>query len=90
LQRVRVLKRLLMMAALSCAPLATTATIAKTALAAPITSVPLPFDDGQSVRIIQGYSGGTHQGASAYGLDLVLASGETSGAPCRTSMAVSG
>jgi hypothetical protein len=75
---VRVLKRILMMAALSCAPLAT---IATTASAAPITSVPLPFDEGQSARIIQGYNGGTHQGASAYGLDLVLANGETSGAP---------
>jgi murein DD-endopeptidase MepM/ murein hydrolase activator NlpD len=45
------------------------------------TSVPLPFDRGQAVRIVQGYNGGTHQGASVYGLDLVLADGETSGAP---------
>ena len=33
------------------------------------------------VQIVQGYNGGTHQGASIYGLDLVLADGETSGAP---------
>src|SRR5258708_39842651 len=45
------------------------------------TSVPLPFDTGTSVRIVQGYNGGTHQGASVYGLDLVLTNGETSGAP---------
>ncbi len=44
-------------------------------------SVPLPFVDGEAVRVIQGYNGGTHQGASIYGLDLVLANGETSGAP---------
>lgn len=47
----------------------------------PVTSVPLPFDSGESVRILQGYNGGTHQGASVYGLDLVLTSGATSGAP---------
>jgi hypothetical protein len=45
------------------------------------TSVPLPFDTGASVQIVQGYNGGTHQGASVYGLDLVLTNGETSGAP---------
>jgi murein DD-endopeptidase MepM/ murein hydrolase activator NlpD len=44
-------------------------------------SVPLPFDQGEAVQIVQGYNGGTHQGASFYGLDLVLADGETSGAP---------
>ena len=44
------------------------------------TSVPLPFDTGASVQIVQGYNGGTHQGASVYGLDLVLTNGETSGA----------
>ena len=43
-------------------------------------SVGLPFVQGETVRIIQGYNGGTHQGASLYGLDLVLAKGETSGA----------
>ena len=53
---------------------------ARVALAAE-DSVPLPFDQGQAVRIIQGYNGGTHQGASVYGLDLVLANNETSGAP---------
>jgi hypothetical protein len=49
--------------------------------AAETTSVPLPFDSGASVQIVQGYNGGTHQGASVYGLDLVLTNGETSGAP---------
>jgi hypothetical protein len=52
---------------------------ARPALAA-VNSVPLPFDQGEAVSIIQGYNGGTHQGASVYGLDLVLANGETSGA----------
>ena len=42
--------------------------------------VPLPFPEGTAVRVIQGYNGGTHQGASHYGLDLVLANGGTSGA----------
>jgi peptidase M23-like protein len=51
------------------------------ALAADATSVGLPFAQGETVQIIQGYNGGTHQGASVYGLDLVLADGETSGAP---------
>lgn len=46
-----------------------------------MTSVPLPFDQNEAVEIVQGYNGGTHQGASIYGLDLVLADGETSGAP---------
>lgn len=41
----------------------------------------LPFDQGEAVEIVQGYNGGTHQGASIYGLDLVLADGTTSGAP---------
>ncbi len=39
-----------------------------------------PFSEGQSVRIIQGYNGGSHRGRSQYGLDLVLADGGTSGA----------
>ncbi len=43
-------------------------------------SVAMPFQGGQSVSIIQGYNGGTHQGRSQYGLDLVLADGGTSGA----------
>jgi hypothetical protein len=43
-------------------------------------SVALPFTGGKSVKIIQGYNGGTHQGRSKYGLDLVLAEGGTSGA----------
>jgi hypothetical protein len=51
---------------------------ASTALAA--QSVALPFIGGKSVKIIQGYNGGTHQGRSKYGLDLVLAEGGTSGA----------
>src|SRR5260370_28026476 len=62
--------------------LALTAAPAASALAAAeTTSVPLPFDTGASVQIVQGYNGGTHQGASVYGLDLVLTNGETSGAP---------
>ena len=40
----------------------------------------MPFPGGQSISIIQGYNGGTHQGRSRYGLDLVLADGGTSGA----------
>jgi hypothetical protein len=32
------------------------------------------------VKIIQGYQGGTHQGRSRFGLDIVLADGSTSGA----------
>jgi|SRR5579864_668234 len=54
---------------------------ASAALAAGETSVPLPFDQGETVEIVQGYNGGTHQGASIYALDLVLTDGETSGAP---------
>ena len=38
-----------------------------------------PFGS-QAARVIQGYSGGTHQGRSQYALDLVLAGGGTSGA----------
>ena len=48
--------------------------------AAAAESVALPFLGGKSVKIIQGYAGGTHQGRSQYGLDLVLADGGTSGA----------
>jgi Peptidase family M23 len=44
-------------------------------------SVPLPFDQNEAVQIVQGYNGGTHQGTSVFGLDLVLADGQTSGAP---------
>src|SRR5260370_42066715 len=44
------------------------------------SAVPLPFDQNEAVQIAQGYNGGTHQGASLYGLDLVLANDETSGA----------
>ncbi len=43
-------------------------------------SIAMPFPGGQAVSIIQGYNGGTHQGRSRYGLDLVLADGGTSGA----------
>ncbi len=50
----------------------------QTALAA--DSVPLPFDNGAAVRVVQGYNGGTHQGDSRFGLDLVLTNQETSGA----------
>ena len=53
--------------------------LTETALAAE-TSVPLPFDSGEAVQIVQGYNGGTHQDASVYGLDLVLTDGTTSGA----------
>src|SRR3954454_13204393 len=42
--------------------------------------VVLPFDQGESARVVQGYNGGTHHDASVYGLDIVLSSGETSGA----------
>jgi hypothetical protein len=49
-------------------------------VAAADDSVALPFGEGAAVRIVQGYNGGTHQGASMYGLDLVVADGETSGA----------
>jgi Peptidase family M23 len=53
-------------------------TQAPAALAA--DSVPLPFDHGATARVVQGYNGGTHQGESQFGLDLVLTSQETSGA----------
>jgi hypothetical protein len=43
-------------------------------------SIPLPFDAGATARVIQGYNGGTHVGASRFGLDLVLSDRETSGA----------
>lgn len=43
-------------------------------------SIPLPFAGGRAVKIGQGYEGGTHQGRSRYGLDLMLADGTTSGA----------
>ena len=43
-------------------------------------SVAMPFPGGKAVRIIQGYKGGTHQGRSQYGLDIVLADGKTGGA----------
>ena len=43
-------------------------------------SIPMPFAGGKEVRIVQGYNGGTHQGRSRYGLDLILADGSTSGA----------
>jgi hypothetical protein len=43
-------------------------------------SIAMPFAAGEALRIIQGYNGGTHQGASHHGLDLVVAGGETSGA----------
>jgi hypothetical protein len=43
-------------------------------------SVALPFAGGKAVKIGQGYQGGTHQGRSRFGLDLVLADGGTSGA----------
>ena len=43
-------------------------------------SVLLPFAGGQTARVIQGYSGGTHQGRSRFAVDLVLAGGGTSGA----------
>src|SRR6266540_2067301 len=49
------------------------------AASAPQT-LPLPFPGGQAVRIIQGYNGGSHQGASQYALDLVLSGAGTSGA----------
>ena len=50
---------------------------AQPALAA--ESVSMPFPGGKAVRIIQGFNGGTHQGRSQYGLDIVLADGGTGG-----------
>lgn len=43
-------------------------------------NVALPFPGGKAVKVIQGYNGGTHQGRSRFGLDLMLADEETSGA----------
>jgi murein DD-endopeptidase MepM/ murein hydrolase activator NlpD len=43
-------------------------------------TVLLPFTAGTSSRIIQGYTGGTHQGRGRFGLDLVVAGGRTAGA----------
>ncbi len=43
-------------------------------------SVAMPFPGGKAVRVVQGYKGGTHQGRSQFGLDIVLADGGTSGA----------
>lgn len=54
------------------------ATPAQTTLAA--GSVAMPFAGGTSVKIIQGYNGGTHQGRSRFGLDLVVADGASTGA----------
>lgn len=70
-------KRLVGMTVIAC--LVATLASASAALAAE-TSVPLPFDTGETVRIVQGYNGGSHQAASIYGLDLVLTSRQTSGA----------
>jgi hypothetical protein len=70
-------KRLFGLAVVGLLPLM--AALAPATLAAE-TSVPLPFDAGESAQIIQGYNGGTHHGPSMYGLDLVLTSGQTSGA----------
>jgi hypothetical protein len=48
--------------------------------AAAAESIAMPFVGGKEVKIIQGYQGGTHQGRSRFGLDIVLADGSTSGA----------
>ncbi|HEV7665523.1 MAG TPA: M23 family metallopeptidase [Chloroflexota bacterium] len=80
MRSLRSLKELITPALLTVLGIAPVLAPATPALAA-VGSVPLPFDQGAAVRIIQGYNGGTHQAASVYGLDLVLASGETSGAP---------
>jgi hypothetical protein len=61
----------LLVALLPTAPAATTFAVG---------SVAMPFTGGTAVRIIQGYNGGTHQGRSQYGLDLVVADGSTGGA----------
>jgi len=63
-------------AALLGGPLLRPATTARAA-----DRVLMPFPGGQRVRIIQGHHGGTHQGRSRLGLDLMLARGSTSGAP---------
>src|SRR5215204_655612 len=44
------------------------------------SNVAMPFAGGTAVKIIQGYNGGTHQGRSQYGLDLVVADGATADA----------
>ena len=48
---------------------------------AAMDTVTLPFETGAAVQVIQGYNGGTHQGDSRFGLDIVLADQPTSGAP---------
>lgn len=70
----RRLAQLAIAAALAVTPLAT---VHEAQAADPVL---LPFGGGKSVKIIQGYHGGTHQGRSVFGLDLVLATEETSGA----------
>jgi hypothetical protein len=65
---------------LALALLASLAPAVPAPLAFAAESVALPFPGGKEVRIIQGYNGGTHQGRSRFGLDLVLANDETSGA----------
>jgi murein DD-endopeptidase MepM/ murein hydrolase activator NlpD len=55
--------------------------LASAATAGAADSISLPFDTGALARVIQGYNGGTHQGDSRFGLDLVLVNAETSGAP---------
>lgn len=45
------------------------------------TAIHLPFPAGTAVSIIQGYSGGTHQGVERYSLDLTRDDGKTSGSP---------
>lgn len=42
-------------------------------------SVLLPFPAGTSVKVIQGYHGGTHRGVDEYSLDLALTGGDTAG-----------
>ncbi|HEX2172499.1 MAG TPA: SH3 domain-containing protein, partial [Dehalococcoidia bacterium] len=44
-------------------------------------SIRMPFPGGYSVKIIQGYHGGTHQGVERYSLDLVVTNVSTAGAP---------
>ena len=75
--------RLLRVAAPWLLALTLIATVSPSAPAQPALaaeSVAMPFTGGKAVRIIQGYNGGTHQGRSRLGLDLVLADGGTGGA----------
>lgn len=67
---------LVAMASLLAGTLAGSATPASAA-----ETVLLPYPAGYTVKVIQGYNGGTHVGVEQYSLDLALASGSSGGAP---------